>query len=713
MDSRLGLHLQPSSPVHLASTPLRPAFLLAAIAAPLAAQQPPTPRPDSTRVFVVESVTVTRTAEPVARVPVAVGTLDQRAVRHGQATLGLDEALTNLPGVFVANRYNYSVDQRLSIRGFGSRANFGSRGVKILLDGVPQTLPDGQSQLTNVDLASIGRVEVLTGASSALYGNAAGGVISLTSLPTAPTPRGATLRYEGGSYGLSKGMLRLSGRGGAVMGAVTLSRTALNGFRRQSAYESRTASAALDWTAGPATLVSIRATSTDQPRADNPGALNAAELAADPDSAPVNNIVRDASKDVSQRQLSATVRHFGADGAEWSATAFLFGRDLDNPLATNNWNLIDRLAGGMRLQGSRPLGASGAAPRLTVGLDAQTLRDDRTNLTPVPAVGPVTDTTVRQRETVTEIGPFAGLTWSATPRLLLTGGARYDAVRFEVADHLLGDGDASGTRTMASLSGGVGASYEVSGAFVPYANVNTGFETPTTTELAVQESGGQGFNDSLGPQRALSFEVGARGRVRGGLSYSLALFTVGIRDALVPYAESGGRSFFRNAGHTRNKGYELGLAWSVSGAVTLQAAWTHADYRYTDYVSITNAGADTTDFGGRRLPGVPTDYVRLGLRTTLPRGLWLDVDHTLSSELYADDANTLRVDGWGTGVTNLRAGWDGSLGAVRLSPFGAVNNAWDRSYVGSVTVNGFGGRVYEPSPRRNYYVGVEVGWARR
>jgi iron complex outermembrane recepter protein len=671
--------------------------------------------PDSSRIIEVEgiTVTVTRTVEPLTKVPQAVGVLDGQAVRRGQATLGLDEALTNLPGVYVANRYNFSVDQRLSVRGAGSRANFGSRGVKVLLDGVPQTLPDGQSQLTNLDLATIGRVEVLRGASSALYGNAAGGVISFTSLPTARDPLGAMARFEAGSFGLRKGQVRLSGRTGNVSGAVSFSRTTLDGFRQQSRFEGNSLNAALDWFATGSTVVAVRYGAGDQPVADNPGALTAAELAVNRDSAPANNLTRNATKDVVQRQLSTTIKHYAESGAIYEITGFYFARTLDNPLATNSWNLIDRLAGGFRLQATRPLGTASSAPKLIAGLDLQSLRDDRTNLTPVPAVGPVTDTLLLQREVVTEVGPFVQLAWPAAPKVLVTGGVRYDAVKFTVTDEFLGDGDNSGSRTMSAFNGGGGISLDLSRSFVPYANVSTGFETPTTTELAVTEAGVGGFNDSLVPQEALSFEVGARGVLGERFSWSVALFTIGIQDALVPFAESGGRSFFRNAGKTTNRGHELGVQWRPSRAITLQGAWTHADYRFTDYVAITNAGADTTDFTGRRLPGVPAEFVRLGVRSTLPRGFWLDLDHTLVSEMYADDANTLRVDGWGAGVTNVRIGWDGALGGMHAVPFVAANNLWDREYVGSVTVNGFGGRVFEPSPRRNYYVGVELGWAKQ
>ena len=144
------------------------------------------------------NVTVTRTAEPLQRVPYAVGVLNRSDIQRGQPTVGIDEALNNLPGVVVANRYNFSLDQRISIRGFGSRSNFGVRGLKILLDGVPQTLPDGQSQLTNIDFADVERAEVLRGASSSLYGNASGGVIAFQTERAAPGPVAQRVRVQGG-----------------------------------------------------------------------------------------------------------------------------------------------------------------------------------------------------------------------------------------------------------------------------------------------------------------------------------------------------------------------------------------------------------------------------------------------------------------------------------------------------------------------------------
>jgi iron complex outermembrane receptor protein len=700
----------------------RSVVLLAAFAvatAPLAAQQPAgadSTRPDTGRATQLPdlNVTVTRTTEPLSRVPFATGVLDRAALQRGQQTVGIDEALSNIPGVVVANRYNFSLDQRISIRGFGSRSNFGVRGLKILVDGVPQTLPDGQSQLTNVDFGNLERAEVLRGASSSLYGNASGGVISFQTQHAAAGPFAQRVRVEGGNGrrdgdGFYKWQSWTSGRSGAASGTLSISQFKADGFRQHSAAETRQLNAGVDYAFSGTTLGTLRLGLADNPEAQNPGALMLSEYLANPDSAAASNIRRGADKDVQQQQLSLGLKHFDDAGNEYEVTVFGLLRDLSNPLAAppdinpgptaGTFVTIDRAAGGLRLSGTRRLGAATTAPRLVAGGDVQRLRDDRANF--VSDAGARTDQVfLDQREKVTELGPFAQLQWSPREELLMSGGARFDWVRFSVADHYFGDGsDDSGDRTMSSASGNVGASWSFGDRFIHYLNVSTSFETPTTTELANQPDGSGGFNPGLGPQRAVNYEIGARGQPAPGVSYSVALFLGRITDAIVQVGEIGGRAFFGNTGETHNDGAEVGLTVTPAAGLTLSGAYTYARYRYAD-----------GQFDGNRLPGVPEHYWRLGLRTALPQGFFLDADHTLSSSLVADDANTIYVDAWGAGVTNARLGWQGDAGALQLGPFLGVNNLWDRRYIGSVTLNGLGGRVFEPAPRRVVYLGAEVGY---
>jgi iron complex outermembrane receptor protein len=664
-------------------------------------------------------VDVTRGEASLDRLPWAVGRQRVEQIRRGQATVGIDEALANIPGVVVANRYNYALDQRVSIRGAGSRANFGLRGVKVLLDGIPQSLPDGQSQLTNVDLAAISKVEVLRGSASSLYGNGSGGVIAFTTDLSAPSPLGFTLRQTNGSFGLAKSQLRVSGRAGSTLGMVSASRTSTDGFRQYSAARTEQLLAAVDHALGSNHTLQLRAGTAATPKALNPGALTLAEYTANRDTAALANVNRGASREVMQSYLSLRLRGAG-ERTEWSAAIYGQRRFVDNALAVappgaptaassprGTFSTLNRRVTGLRVDLSRQLSTSA---KLATGLDYQRSFDLRRNQA---ATGgrPMTilDTLLLdQDEVVQSVGPFAQLQWEPSSRLTTSVGARWDRLRFEVRDNFLSDGaDNTGSRLLTAVTGHVGAVYRVSAAFAPYANISTAFETPTTTELQVRPDGQGGFNPELGPQRLRTIEVGARGAVFERFTYELALFQVDASDAIVQYLETAGRAFFRNAGQTRSRGLELGLNARAARWLDLQAAWTLADYRFDEYIlPLTSTTSDTLD--GNRLAGVPKRALRLGARSTLGN-LHLDADHSFQSDIFGDDRNLVPVKGWGDGQLNLRASYTAVWRGMRAEPFISVQNALDAAYVGAVTLNGAFGRVHESAPLRNWYFGLELG----
>lgn len=700
-----------------------PAVLLTALflgGAPRAAAQDP-PRPDtvaSTRLPDLE-VRVTREAAEVRRLPFAVQVVDAAAERRARLTVGVDELLTRMPGVVVLNRWNYSLDQRLSIRGAGSRANFGFRGVKILLDGVPQTLPDGQSQLTNLELGVVERVEALTGSAGALYGNASGGVLAFET-ETPREPIGLRLRGVAGAFGTWKTQVTAGGRGERVSGFVSGSWLETDGFRQHSAAETRLFTGKADYALAPAHTFGVSLSLADAPRAENPGALTLAEYTARRDSAAANNILRDADKAVSQEQLALRWRWRPAGGADVGVMVFGLRRELTNPLATpppfgtaptaGTWNGIDRRAGGVRVTAAAPVGGPGTPIRLSGGVDLQAMRDDRRNERSVNGV-PTGEVIADQRETVRELGAFVQGVWDASRHLLIQGAIRGDRLTFRVVDHHLADGsDQSGERTFESLSGSVGLSL-TAGAAVFYSNVATSFESPTTTELANQPGITGGFNPDLGPQRTSTVEAGIRGDGAGGrLTYSVAAFTGRVRDAIVQAREVSGRAYFANAGRLRIRGIEASAGASPVRWLRVSGAYTLADHEFLEYRVPNGSVIDTLD--GNRLPGVPRAFARLTATATLGR-VTLDLDQVVAGYLYADDPNAIRVPGWGEGVTALRAQGRVSLGGIELLPFGAVENLFDRRYVGSVTINGVGGRVLEPAAGRQGYVGAELRWARR
>jgi iron complex outermembrane receptor protein len=672
-------------------------------------------------------VNVTRAVRPATRLPASVHVLGRQDIRGAQSTLGLDEALNNLPGIYVSNRYNYSLDQRLSIRSFGLRSNFGTRGTKVLLDGIPQTLPDGQSQLTNVDFGNLERIEVLHGASSSLYGNASGGVLLLESEHAGPEMLSQSLRTEGGSFGLFKIQARTTARRGRASGVLSLSRTQLDGFRDHSAAEINHASLVGDIRLSAITSLGIRTAYSGMPLAENPGALTTDEVLESPGSAAPANIVRGANKDVSQGQLGLILTRT-TDRREFRATVFGFVRELENPLATppgagappdqGLWQSIDRQAYGARLDVDQSVGAEHLRLKVTAGVDLQRMRDDRTTYRTIQ--GEPDSVTVEQREIVQEIGPFVQLNWGITEDVLVSTGTRYDVVEFDVADHLLDDGiDDGGNRVMSAWSGNAGLSYVRHARFSPYVNVSTNFETPTTTELANQPNSAGGFNNDLNPQRAVSYEMGVRGLIGRG-TYSVAGFIGRIEDAIVQYREVSGRAYFTNAARVRNNGVELGLTYPASDRLRCFGSLTLADYRYESYRLVNGAETDTLD--GNRLPGAPKTFARVGLRANPFTRFSIEVDHTMASSIFADDRNTLMVSGWdsagprvpqgmGTGITNARFAWEAPASWLRV--FAGVNNVWDREYVSALTLNGALGRVFEPASGRNWYLGADIGWAKQ
>ncbi len=666
-------------------------------------------------------VTVTRGDEARRTIARAIGTQDAVDLRRGQATVSVDEALNNVPGVVASNRYSFALDQRISVRGAGSRANFGTRGVKVLLDGVPQSLPDGQSQLTNVELGTIGRVEVLRGAASSLYGIGPGGVIAFETDLTAPDRLRQDLRLTSGSFGLAKWQARTVGRTGRALGMLSVSRTTIDGFRQYSGADVRSINAAVNVALTPTQTLELRHHQGGTPFALNPGALTQAEWDANPDSAAAVNVARGASREVGQQQYSVGWRWNGGQGDEARVVAYGMSRTVDNALATpapppalfanGLFSTIRRGVTGARADVRRRLGASPAGAVLALGLDAQRSRDARRNQR---ATGgrptAATDTLLLdQVEITTAVGPFAQLSWERPSRRRYSIGVRWDRLHFDLEDRFLRDGaDDSGARTMSALSSHVGASWDVSPRYAAYWNVATAFETPTTTELAARAADVLGgFNPDLDPQRIFMTEVGVRGELRR-VSYDLSVFRSRTSDAIIQYLETTGRAFFRNAGATRATGTELGLQIAATPWMTVRLAHTWSRFRFAEYRIVRGASVDTLD--GNRLAGIPDHFVRAGLRV-LRGAVSVDGDWTWSDAVFGDDANAVEVESWGAGRLDLRLAYDGVVGGQRVAPFVAVNNALDTRYVGAITLNGAGGRVREGAPGRNFHVGLELGWS--
>ncbi len=629
-------------------------------------------------------------ATPLSRS--SLGTQDLSGARSG---LSLDESLARLAGVVVQPRGTFALDTRLVIRGAGARSAFGVRGVTVMLDGMPQTLPDGQAGLGQVDIAALRRVEVVRGAAGAFYGNGAGGVLIMEASPGLSAPPFVRARGSAGSHGASAlhttAHAVAPGAGGGVF--VSAGQSRQDGYRDYSAGLVRQAAAGYDL-AGRAHWLRARLRVSDLVRAENPGALDSAQLAADPTQANARNVAFRAGKRATEWQGSLALAGPFARGFG-STTVYGLARALDNPLASA-WVKLDRRDAGARFDVTWVAGARGRV-QLRAGADVQRQVDDRRNFANDSGrIG--TSATLDQRETVTSLGARAAVTAPLSPRAALTAGLRFDRVTFWVRDDLTSDGDGSARRALGAVSWNA-ALERRAGAWRGWASAGTAFETPTTTELA--RPGAGGFDLALEPQRTLQGEVGVeRATPRDRLAVSL--YRSAIRDGLVQREEAAmpGRFYFVNAARVSLAGIEAEAATRVTAWLTLTGSLTLTRHRYDRFPT------DSAPLDGRYVPGLPraTGYALASFgRTTAPdRGPVLDVEVVSQGRMYADDANSAFAAGWTQ--LHLRAGW-----ALRhLTAFGGVRNATDARVVGSVNVNGALRRFFEPAPGRTWYVGVET-----
>jgi iron complex outermembrane recepter protein len=678
-------------------SPLPGALILTPLlSAALAAQQEPV---DTVAIPIAPvTVTVLRTPLEVGRAPYAVAANDAIRIQRGQPGLGLDEALRGIPGVQVDNRFNFAVGERISVRGFGARAQFGVRGVRVLVDGIPATLPDGQTALSHVDLGTVRRAEVVRGPASALYGNAAGGVIQLETALPPDVPLGQEARVTAGSNGLLRLQSATGGRAGGTDYLLNVSRLEFGGFR--------------DFSAGRNTYVGGRlghATDRDRFRlvfsavdsdAENPGSLSLALLEEDRTQAFANNRIQRTGKQAREGQVGVSWLRTGGGGSLESAV-YLLGREVINPIPTTIIDLNRTAFGGRTLL----RGSLGGEERFrwAVGAEADRQRDRRLNFGNVQ--GERGSLALDQLENVSNLAGFGQLTLLPTDRLTVLAGVRYDWFQFRVDDFFITatNPDDSGARTLDAISPSVGVSFRLLDRVHLYGNVGTSFETPTTTELANRPEGAGGFNPELEPQRALSVEVGSQGMIGGSVAYQLAVYRSRISNSLIPFEvpEAAGRQFFRNAGTALHRGVEAGATVAVARGLRLDAAYTLTDARFTEYT--TRGG----DFAGNRVPGVAPHRVEIGTTLERPEGWFVTLEGRHLSSIPVDDANSARSPAHS--LLDARAGHTAvTVGRAVIAPSVGITNVFGARYNAAVAVNAFGQRFFEPGPGRSIYLGASL-----
>lgn len=663
----------------------------------LFAQMTTAPNPADSEEVVVRAMRLEREVSAVPA-PVSVQTADDL---RGLQGLSLAEGLATIPGVYAQNRTNFAQDLRLAVRGFGARGNFGVRGVKILIDGIPATLPDGQSQVDNLILSDLERIEVLRGGASALYGNGSGGVVSMETAGLSDQTY-IEAGVDIASEGYHRSRAQFAGGNSKVALRLGLWEMNIDGYRDHAASEAAGGNLRAEWKMDAVTRAGLLVSYFDAPLEQDPGGINAAQAEAEPTSARDRNVLFGAGEEVEQWQMGATLSRELGQTSQFDARAYFVDRSFENRLPFTGGGAVD-------LQ--RELWGAGfaweATPQwgdqpltLQVGLDFDEQDDRRRRFDNLEGVRG--NRVLDQSESVTSLGVFAQVVLDAGPGQL-TGGLRYDRIRFDVTDRYLNDGDDAGETTVEEVSPSLAYSLPLGAQWTAYAAFGTSFESPTTTELANPTGGG--FNTNLDAQQAKHYDLGLRGSA-GALSVDLALFAIDLEDELTPFElpEFPGRSFFRNAGESERRGVEAALGWAFTDQLSLNLTYTHSDFEFEQFVTPGN------DFSGRRLPGVPRHQGTAGLAFRGEHGRFANLTVRHSGALYADNRNANRVPSYT--VTDLRFGqtWDWSDYA--LTAHLGINNLTDERYFDNIRINAFGGRFFEPAPDRQVFGGITVRWQR-
>lgn len=687
-----------------------PALLLPLIAAAQAADE-------QTMVVTAAPTTVSELDTPAA-----VSVVNGDEMRQAAPRVNLSESLGAVPGLQVQNRQNYAQDLQLSIRGFGSRSTYGVRGLRIYVDGIPATMPDGQGQTSNIDIGSVDTIEVLRGPFSALYGNSSGGVINVTSQTGTQPPTVEASSYYGSfgtwHYGMkATGAVGDGSHAGDVDYTVSTNRFTTHGYRDHSGARKNLANARLGVRINDVSKLTLLLNSVDI-KANDAGGLTADEWRDNPRQSPRGDQYNTRKN---TRQTQAGLRYERQLSAQDDLSVMMYAGERE----TTQFQSIPRApqlkpshAGGVidltrHYQGIDTRlthrGELLVPVTLTAGLDYENMSERRKGyenfvmVNGAPQYGEQGALRRNERNLMWNVDPYLQTQWQLTDKLSLDAGVRYSSVWFDSNDYYItpGNGDDSGDASYHKWLPAGSLKYALTDAWNVYLSAGRGFETPTINELSYRSDNQSGLNFGLKPSTNDTVEIGSKTRIGNGL-FTAALFQTNTDNEIVVDSSSGGRTSYKNAGKTRRQGMELGLDQQFGESWRLKAAWTWLDATYRTNV------CDDASCNGNRIPGIARNmgYASFGYQPE--QGWYAGSDIRYMSDIMANDENTAKAPSWT--VVGLTTGYKWSYGRMDMDLFGRIDNLFDREYVGSVIVNESNGRYYDPAPGRNYGIGLNLAW---
>ncbi|CAI3154571.1 Ferric aerobactin receptor [Acinetobacter calcoaceticus] len=664
-------------------------------------------------------VEATRTDTTYLQTPASVFRIDAPQV-DTSSQVNLTEVVKGIPSLQIRNRENYAQDLQLSMRGFGARSTFGVRGIRLYVDGIPATMPDGQGQTSNIDLSSLDHVEVLTGPFSSLYGNSSGGTI-LTSTKEGQGKDSIELSYSGGSHDKSRAGLVLQGGAKGVNEpsyVISSSYFDTDGYREHSGAEKVLNNAKLSWNLDDGSKINW-VTNYVKIHADDPQGLTHDQWNANPKQQVPFLKQFNVRKDIEQTQTGVTWSKPINDKNELYAMAYLGNRQVTQyqsiPKSTQDASINH--AGGVIDFERNYYGADfrwtgkELLPNTTIsaGVALDAMDEDRKGfenfnlVNGQPSYGVKGNLRREEDNTLWNIDPYLQASWQFLPTWRLDTGVRYSNVHYKSEDHYLSNGDDSDKTDYNKVLPSAALSWQILPELMAYVSYAKGFETPTFTEMAYRPDGESGFNFDLTASTSDTYETGLKSQNHLG-DFTLAVFHTKTKDDIVSAGNSNGRSTFRNADKTLREGVEFAWNKKLWRDLTATASYTYLDATFD--ADIPTSGSVAQIPSGNAIPGIAKNQAYASLAWQPTHGLYGGVDIQYMDKVYVNDTNSDAAPSYS--VTSANVGYAWVMGDWKVNSFARVDNLFDKNYAGSVIVNDGNGRYFEPADGRNWSAGLRV-----
>lgn len=662
-------------------------------------------------------VSASRSAQRSFDTPAAVQSVSRDVIQGAGPQVNLSESLVRVPGLTILDRQNYAQDLQVSIRGFGARSAFGIRGIRLLIDGIPATTPDGQGQGSSISLPSTERIEVLRGPMALLYGNSSGGVIQAFS-KAAPTESELTYQYYIGSYGLHRADYQWGDTLGSVGIVADYSTFSTDGYRVNSAAERKQFNGKVTFDMNDALRINLVFNQFDMPQALDPLGLNRAQLTADPSQAGNNAVRYNVRKAVLQNQWGGSATYTLDQAQSMTARAYYGTRDnlqyQTGNTANGAWIGLNRNYFGVGLQYNARSVWANVPVQWAAGYEFDRSREFRQ--AGASLNGQKTGQPSRSEDNQSDNSDlFVQGQALLSERVSLVAGLRSSTVRFSSEDYYLADrNDGSGNVSYQATTPVLGFTYHALPELNLYANYGKGFETPTLAEMAYKNGTGitvvGQFNTALNASHSQHYEVGSKWIPNANSRVDFALYQIDTVNELVVLRSVAGQTAFKNAPGTSRTGWELSGSTQFTPHLALIASASMIDAHYAQAFTSGTTAVDA----GKQLPGIPQSFLYSELVWTLsplaargPQpGLRLAAELVQAGRIYANDTNFESADG----RTNLNLSashrWLWRKGDI--TAYARVNNVSNERYVGSVIVNQAARQFFEPGLPRNWTVGFSL-----